>query len=235
MSHTKKRIVLIEDEIGLQLTLTDRLNALGYEVFAFSSVEDYHAQEEMAVDLFVLDIMLGGQNGLDFCRDLRQQGIQTPVLMLTARREILDRVLGLKLGADDYLTKPFDMLELEARIEALFRRTPATTPGSSEDLFHFGDIEINRKKGLVTKKGQEVPLTALDFELLCYFIDHPDRILPREELLDRVWGVDANIYTRTVDVHLLKLRQKLEPNPEMPIFFHTIHGRGYRFSPQGRF
>jgi two-component system alkaline phosphatase synthesis response regulator PhoP len=223
------RVLLAEDEPSLALTLGDRLRAEG---FAVDVAADGHAALSMALegryDLMVLDVMMPGRDGFDVCRTLRARQIGMPILMLTARGSVTDRVVGLKLGADDYLIKPFDTLELLARIEALLRRTNAA-PGTA-GRFRFGEIEVDFRRGEALRNGMAVPLSALEFKLLAYFIQHRGRLLDRDELLDRVWGYDATPVTRTVDVHVASLRQKLETEPAKPRFIETVRGRGYRFA-----
>ena len=225
-----RRILLVEDEPSLVLTLTDRLVAEGYQV---ENARDGDAGVAMAVadsfDLILLDIMLPGKDGFEVCRELRQRGIEVPVVMLTARGQVVDRVVGLKLGADDYVTKPFEMIELLARMEALFRRS-RTAGSSSAGTYAFGDVRVDFRRGEVFRDGEPVPLSALEFKLLTYFIQHRGALLSRNELLDKVWGYDAMPTTRTVDVHVASLRQKLERNPSRPEFIHTAHRRGYRFA-----
>jgi two-component system alkaline phosphatase synthesis response regulator PhoP len=225
-----KRILLAEDEPGLVLTLTDRLESEGYTV---EVVRDGAAALEQgkdgAFDLILLDVGLPKKNGFDVCRDLRQLGVAVPVLMLTARGDVTDRVVGLKLGADDYLTKPFEMIELLARIEALIRRTGAPVPASS-GAYRFGDIEVDFKRAEVHRGGTPIELSALEFKLLSYFLEHRGDLLTRKELLKQVWGHEALLHTRTVDVHVAWLRQKLEVNPSHPQFITTIHRRGYKFN-----
>jgi len=225
-----QRIALVEDESSLVMTLTDRLESESYEVVHFS--DGITALEEIpkgAFDLVLLDVMLPGKNGLDVCRDLRQKHVQVPILMLTARRDTMDKVLGLKLGADDYLSKPFEMIELMARIEALLRRQKSMSHGNPES-FCFGDITVDFSKAMVYRGEKEIALSALEFKLLHFLIENRNRILSRNEMLDAVWGYEKDIYTRTVDVHILNLRQKIEPIPEHPTYIQTLHGRGYRFS-----
>jgi two-component system alkaline phosphatase synthesis response regulator PhoP len=223
----KRRLLLVEDEPGLVMTLTDRLMAEGYEV---ESATDAKSGLEAALrgpfDGILMDVMLPGGNGFDICRTIRQQGVQTPVLMLTARGQVVDRVVGLKLGADDYLVKPFEMAELLARIEAILRRTPAA---HVTDNAHFGDIHVDFRKAEVTKAGKQLDLSAREFKLLRYFVEHRGATLSRDELLNEVWGYNSMPSTRTVDVHVAWLRQKLEDNPRHPQFILTIHGLGYKF------
>jgi two-component system alkaline phosphatase synthesis response regulator PhoP len=224
-----KRILLIEDEPGLVLTLSDRLAREGYTV---ESATDGETGLERAshepFDLLLLDLMLPRMGGFDVCRELRRRGIETPVIMLTARGAIVDKVVGLKLGADDYVTKPFEMAELLARIEAHLRRTPAT-PHPTEG-YVFGDVRVDFRRAEATKDGAALELSAREFQLLRYFVEHRGATLTREELLNEVWGYNAMPSTRTVDVHVAWLRQKIEPNPRHPQFILTVHGMGYKFA-----
>ncbi|MFO7169357.1 MAG: response regulator transcription factor [Chloroflexota bacterium] len=225
-----KRILLIEDEPGLVLTLSDRLRSEGYAVEVASDGETGQARAAgEAFDLIILDVMLPRKNGFDVCRDLRQQGVQVPMIMLTARSQVVDKVVGLELGADDYLTKPFEMIELLARVEALLRRVPAPPPPSAE-VYQFGQVKVDFRRAEVQRVGVgPVELSALEFRLLRYFIDHRGATLSRDELLNNVWGYNSLASTRTVDVHVAWLRQKLEPNPRYPQFILTVHGFGYKF------
>jgi len=227
MSDTpQKRVLVVEDEPGLVLTLTDRLKSEGYEV---GTASDGPAGRERATrepwDVILLDVMLPGASGFDVCRDIRQRGVTTPVIMLTARGQVVDKVLGLKLGADDYLTKPFEMMELLARIEVQLRRAQPAGPGH----YRFGDVTIDFRKAEVTRGGKPIELSAREFLLLKYFIEHREATLTRDELLNEVWGYHSMPSTRTVDVHVAWLRQKIEPNPRHPQFVLTVHGMGYKF------
>jgi two-component system alkaline phosphatase synthesis response regulator PhoP len=223
------RVLLVEDEPGLQLALSDRLLAEGYRV---ETAGDGDTAVQRATgepfDIIVLDVMLPGRDGFDVAKTVRQQGVQTPILMLTARTQVIDRVVGLKLGADDYLTKPFEMVELLARIEALLRRAP-TTSGVTLERFQFGNVLVDARKAEVTRDGTLIDLSAKEFHLLRYFIEHRGATLSREELLTEVWGYQSTPSTRTVDVHVAWLRQKLEPNPRVPQYILTVHGLGYKF------
>jgi two-component system alkaline phosphatase synthesis response regulator PhoP len=224
-------VLLVEDEPGLVMTLTDRLMAEGYDV---ESVTDARTALETAstggFDVILLDVMLPGGNGFDVCRTLRQKGVQTPVLMLTARGQVVDKVVGLKLGADDYLVKPFEMAELLARVEALLRRGATTTASApTTDGFVFGDISVDFRRAEVIKAGVPVELSAREFKLLKYFVEHRGAALTRDELLNEVWGYNAMPSTRTVDVHVAWLRQKLEDNARHPQYILTVHGLGYKF------
>ena len=227
------RLLLVEDEPGLVMTLTDRLVAEGYDV---ESATDAPSGLEMATsgafDAILLDVMLPGGNGMDVCRTLRQRGLQTPILMLTAKGQVVDKVVGLKLGADDYLVKPFEMAELLARVEALIRRSGNAANGAAAaptEAYRFGDITVDFRKAETTKDGQALDLSAREFKLLKYFVEHRGAALTRDELLNEVWGYNAMPSTRTVDVHVAWLRQKLEDNPRHPQYILTVHGLGYKF------
>ena len=180
-------------------------------------------------DLIILDVMLPHRNGLDVCRDLRQNGLVVPILMLTARSQTVDKVVGLKIGADDYVTKPFDMLELLARVEALLRRAPST-PASLGSLHQFGAVRVDLRRTEVWRDGQTLALSAREFQLLRYFIEHRGATLSRNELLKEVWGYDSSTSSRTVDVHVAGLRQKLESDPKHPRLILTVLGLGYKFA-----
>ena len=228
---TARRLLLVEDEPGLIMTLTDRLMAEGYEVeSATDAPTGLETASAGAFDAILLDVMLPGGNGLDVCRTLRQRGVQTPILMLTAKGQVVDRVVGLKLGADDYLVKPFEMAELLARVEALLRRSgTASSATFTGEAFRFGDISIDFRRAEVIKAGTTLDLSAREFKLLKYFIEHRGAALSRDELLNEVWGYNAMPSTRTVDVHVAWLRQKLEDNPRHPQYIITVHGLGYKF------
>jgi two-component system alkaline phosphatase synthesis response regulator PhoP len=224
------RVLLVEDEAGLRLTLCDRLASEGYAVETAADGEAGLAQAASgAFDLIVLDVMLPRLNGFDVCREVRQRGVTTPILMLTARGQVVDKVVGLKLGADDYLTKPFETIELMARLEALLRRRPSS-PQPGGDIYRFGDVVVDFRRMEVTRGGQAVELSAREFKLLRHFIEHRGATLSRDELLAEVWGYEEMPLTRTVDVHVAGLRQKIEANPKSPEFVLTIHGLGYKFA-----
>ena len=222
-----KRILVIEDEPGLVVTLTDRLESEGYHVgVATDGPTGLDRRTRERWDVVLLDVMLPGASGFDVCRDARQRGVTTPIVMLTARSQVIDKVLGLKLGADDYLTKPFDMMELGARIEVQLRR--ATTAGPAT-VYRFGDIAVDFRKVELTRAGRPVDLSAREFLLLKYFIEHREATLSRDELLNEVWGYHSMPSTRTVDVHVAWLRQKIEPTAKQPQYILTMHGMGYKF------
>jgi len=225
------RILLVEDEPGLVLTLSDLLGKEGYTV---ESATDGSTGLKRAAsepfDLVLLDVMLPGKNGLEVCRALRQEGKDVAILMLTAKAQLVDRVVGLKLGADDYMTKPFEPPELLARIEALLRRV------KRDNLppvlrFGFGAVAVDFESGEVRKDGQPVGLTGKELELLRYLVDHRGKVLSRDELLEGVWKYQPGVSSRTIDVHVAWLRQKLEDNPQVPRHIHTVRGVGYRFAP----
>jgi len=229
MGRPKRRILLVEDEKDLVTTLSDRLTAEGYVVDAELDGESgYVHAAGSAYDLVILDVMLPKKDGLEVCRDLRAGGVSAPVLMLTARGELTDRVAGLKIGADDYLVKPFEMPELLARLEALLRRSPRLVDGQS-DSFSFGEVRVDFRSSTVFKGNAEIALAAQEFRLLSYFIMHRGESLSRNVLLDAVWGYDRIPSTRTVDVHVAWLRQKLEDNPSRPRHIITLRGMGYKF------
>ena len=224
-----KRILLVEDEPGLVLTLSDRLSREGYAVDTAGDGEVGLARAAgEAFDLVLLDVMLPRLGGFDVLKELRKRNVETPVIMLTARGQVVDKVVGLKLGADDYVTKPFEMVELLARIEAKLRRAP-TAPHPSEG-YQFGPIRIDFRRAEVSREGEPIDLSAREFQLLKYFVEHRGATLTREELLNEVWGYNAMPSTRTVDVHVAWLRQKIEPNSRHPQFILTVHGMGYKFA-----
>lgn len=227
------KILLVEDDAGLVMALSDLLSAEGYQVeTALNGLEGLEQASQGSFDLIILDVMLPGKGGFDVCRDLRSRGVNTPLLMLTARGQVIDKVLGLKLGADDYLTKPFEPLELLARLEALLRRRPTSVSRAATaalETFHFGAIEVDFRSTEVRVSGHVVELSAREFQLLRYFIEHRGTTLSRRELLREVWGYEASILTRTVDVHVGLLRQKLEGGAKNPRHFLTMRGHGYKF------
>lgn len=227
------KILIVEDEAGLVTALRDRLRKEGYEVsVAKDGVHGLELATSENFDLILLDLMLPGQSGLTVCQKLRQSGSNTPIIMLTAKRQTMDKVVGLRTGADDYLTKPFKMAELLARIDALLRRAGrAGQPAEKKlDRYEIGNVVVDVRKTEVSKEGRAIPLSAKEFQLLRYFVEHPGTTLSRETLLHEVWGYDATPSTRTVDVHVAWLRQKLEEDPKNPQLIHTVVGMGYRFT-----
>jgi two-component system alkaline phosphatase synthesis response regulator PhoP len=224
------RILLIEDEPGLLVAVSDLLAGEGYEVeSARDGDAGLAAALERQFDLILLDVMLPRKSGFDVCRELRQRGIDTAIIMLTARGQVTDRVVGLRLGADDYLTKPFDPSELLARIEALLRRVRKENLIRVES-FAFGDVSVDFRRAEVTRNGKAVSLAAKELQLLRYLIDNRERVVPREEIMQRVWEYSTEASSRTIDTHVAWLRQKLEDRPQSPRYIQTIRGKGYRFS-----
>jgi two-component system alkaline phosphatase synthesis response regulator PhoP len=225
-----KRILLIEDEPGLRMTLGDRLRREGYDVETRVEGEaGLRAALEQPFDLIILDLMLPLKNGFEVCREIRQSGRATPLLMLTARGQLADKLAGFQTGADDYLTKPFEMMELLARLEALLRRASAPPAPAAAD-YRFGQVRVDFRSTEVALAGKKLELSAMEFHLLRYFIEHRGETLSRERLLLEVWGYDSPPQTRTVDVHVAWLRQKLEEDPRQPQWIVTVHGFGYRFT-----
>ncbi len=223
------KILLVEDESGLVLTLTDLLQSEGYQV---ESVGDGQDALETALQgnfsLIILDVMLPRKDGFEICRTLRRRSNHTPIIMLTARGQLADRVTGLKGGADDYLAKPFEPSELLARMEALLRRVSAPR-GNREQTYRFGSVVVDFPRTVVERDGKAVEMSAREFELLTYFIEQRGNTVSREQLLRQVWGYDAGTLTRTVDAHVWMLRQKLEEDPQRPRHFMTVRGLGYKF------
>ena len=224
-------ILLVEDEYALRMTLGDRLRKEGYLVdYALDGEEGLSKATQQPFDLIVLDVMLPRLDGFAVCKSLRAAGLITPVLMLTARGRTSEKVTGLKIGADDYVTKPFKMPELLARVGALLRRAPAKAE-AQVDVYEFGRVRVDVRATEVTHDGQPVSLSAREMQLLRFFLENPNVTLSREELLARVWGYHRAMFTRTVDVHVATLRQKLEDEPRQPRFFLTVQRLGYKFKP----
>jgi two-component system, OmpR family, alkaline phosphatase synthesis response regulator PhoP len=223
----KESILVIEDEKSLQSTLAVRLRSEGYVVeTANDGTEGLEKATSSPFDLIILDVMLPDRNGFDICRDIRQAGLATPILFLTARSQTVDKVLGLKLGADDYVTKPFKSAELVARVEVLLRRVPVR---SGYGVHQFGTIRVDLRRAEVTRDGAPVHLSAREFQLLRYLIERAEATIPRSELLHFIWGYNEKALTRTVDMHISSLREKLEQNPKCPELIVTVSGVGYRF------
>ncbi len=225
------RILLVEDEPGLSLTVSDLLSAEGYKVeTAMDGPTGLAKALERDFDLIILDVMLPGKNGFEVCRELRQQGRDVAVLMLTAKTQLVDRVVGLKLGADDYVSKPFEPPELLARIEALLRRVKKQRL-KPVFHFHFADVDVDFERGEVRKAGMPISLAGKELQLLRYLVDHRGTVVSRDELLENVWEYQSGVSSRTIDVHVAWLRQKLEDSPQNPKHIRTVRGVGYRFSP----
>jgi len=226
--NKKPRILIVEDEPAMVQGLRDNFEYEGYEVI---SAGDGVAGLDRAIaddpDLVVLDVMMPRLSGLDVCKQLKNKKPLLPIIMLTARGQEIDKVVGLELGADDYVTKPFSIRELMARVKAVLRR--ASNQGMSAEVYRFSDVEVNIRSNEVLRDGKPIELSAKEFALLAYFVAHPGETLSRDRLLDAVWGYENYPNTRTVDTHIVHLRQKLEPNPEEPRFILTVHGSGYKF------
>jgi two-component system, OmpR family, alkaline phosphatase synthesis response regulator PhoP len=223
-----ENILLVEDQDALRTTLSDRLRGEGYVVeTAKDGQEGLEKVTSSPFDLLILDVMLPYRSGFDLCRDIRQSGLATPILFLTARNEIVDKVVGFKLGGDDYLTKPFESAELIVRIEALLRRAPVQT---GRGVHQVGSLRVDFGRKEVIRDGKPVHLSGREFQLLRYFMERAGQTISRAELLRAVWGYDASAFTRTVDVHVFSLRQKLEEEPSRPELITTVAGVGYRFA-----
>jgi two-component system alkaline phosphatase synthesis response regulator PhoP len=228
------RVLLVEDEEALRLFVGDSLRNEGYDVeYASDGPEGLRKATGGAVDLIILDIMLPGKDGFEVCQEIRAAGRAAPILMLTARGQIEDRVKGLKIGADDYVAKPFNMGELMARVGALLRRANGAAAGANPDVYRFGSIQVDLRGTEVTRNGEAVNLSAREFQLLRFLIEHRGETLSRDVLLRDVWGYGAKIYTRTVDMRIANLRQQLEDDPKQPQFILTVQGLGYKFRPEG--
>jgi DNA-binding response OmpR family regulator len=222
------RILIVDDEPAIVQGLEDNLRFEGYETLAASSGEQGLARAlGEAPDLVLLDVTMPGRSGWDVCRELRQRGLDVPIIMLTARGEEADRVRGLELGADDYVTKPFSLRELLARVRAVLRRPG---PRHKVEEFAFGDARVRPRGRQAFRAGRPVGLTRKEFELLVYLLEHRGEVVTRERLLDEVWGYERFPTTRTVDTHILRLRRKFEADPDRPAFILTVHGQGYRFA-----
>jgi two-component system alkaline phosphatase synthesis response regulator PhoP len=220
------RILIVEDEPAIAFALEADLETEGYDVSLVSSgTEAMAAAERQAPDLILLDVMLPGKDGFEVCRELRRAGSKTPIVLLTAKTHEAEKVLGLELGADDYITKPFSPRELRARIKAVLRRTT----GDADEVFRFGDTEVDFGRCVVRRNGTRVDLSALEFKLLGAFLRSRGRVLTRDQLLDAAWGRDVSLHDRVVDNHIVNLRRKLEPDPEHPRFLVNVRGLGYRF------
>lgn len=227
-----ERILMIEDEPGAAMTVGDRLKSEGYRVdFASDGLKGYEMAREGRYDLILLDLMLPGKDGISICRDLRSEGVLTPVIMVTARGEVPDKVLGLKIGADDYLAKPFDPMELTARMEAVLRRRPGgeETAGGEEGDYAFGPFRLRTDRKELIREGEPVALSSREYQLLLHLVTNRGKVLSRDELLDRVWGYDSIPSTRTVDVHIAWLRQKLGDTGRKPRYIQTVTKQGYKF------
>ena len=223
-----EKILIIEDEESILMALEDDLRIEGYQVSsAKDGLKGFNMAKEQGYDLIILDIMLPEMNGFEICKQLRQTGITTPILILSAKCQEVDKVLGLELGADDYVTKPFSPRELLARVNALFRRVKQTQQGI--DQYRFGDVVIDFKKYEAEKGGNPIYLTVLEFAILHFLIKNKDQVVSRDSILDKVWGDSVYVYPRTVDTHIVHLRKKIEDDPENPKYIIGVRGIGYKF------
>ncbi len=223
-----ERILIIEDEESILMALEDDLKLEGYKVTGIGDGrQGLSMAKEGGYDLIILDIMLPKMNGFEVCKELRQAGMTIPILILTAKSQEIDKVLGLELGADDYVTKPFSPRELLARVKAILRRAKQTELGI--DVYRFGDVEIDFKKYEAAKNGAPIYLTRLEFALLQFLIKHKSQALSRDTILDEVWGKEVYAYPRTVDTHIAHLRKKIEDDPANPSYLLGVRGIGYKF------
>jgi DNA-binding response OmpR family regulator len=223
-----ERILVIEDDVSVQKALRRTFESAGFEVAVapdgMSAVETFQSTLPRAV---LLDLRLPGKSGQDICREIRGMSPNVPILVLSAASDVVDKVLLLELGADDYVTKPFSPRELLARVRTALRRL--TQGADKQEVYSFDEIEVNFAKMELLRSGQPVPLTPQEFKMLRFFLNNKDRVVSRNELLNEVWGYHSYPTTRTVDTHILRLRQKLEKDPADPIHFRTVHGTGYKF------
>jgi two-component system alkaline phosphatase synthesis response regulator PhoP len=227
-SKTAARILIVEDEPNMVAGLRDNFEFEGYQVIAArDGVEGLERALSESPDLVILDVMMPRMSGLDVCKQLKAKRPSLPIIMLTARGQEVDKVVGLELGADDYVTKPFSIRELLARVKAVLRRVHVLP--KQQDRYSFSDVEVDLRGCRVTRGGKHLEISTKEFDLLKYFICHPGENISRDRLLEEVWGYEHYPTTRTVDAHIVHLRQKLEPTPEQPQFFLTVHGIGYRF------
>jgi DNA-binding response OmpR family regulator len=227
-AQRRAKILVVEDEPAMVAGLRDNFEFEGYEVItAQDGIEGLERALEESPDLVVLDVMMPRMSGLEVCKQLRAKRASLPIIMLTARGQEIDKVVGLELGADDYVTKPFSIRELLARVKSVLRRT-AVLPKDKEQ-HSFSDVEVDLRRCRVVRSGKALDISSKEFDLLKYFICHSGETLSRDRLLEDVWGYENYPTTRTVDTHLVRLRQKLEPDPEQPQYFLTVHGTGYRF------
>lgn len=223
------RILVVEDEPGIALGLEDDLRLEGYEVESVADgITAARRAREGAFDLILLDVMLPGKDGFEVCRELRRSGMRTPIVMLTAKAQESEKVMGFELGADDYVTKPFGTRELRARIKALLRRASGAAETEGE-RYQFGDIEVDFQRAELRRGGLPVELTPIEFKLLAVFVRARGRVLSREQLIDGAWGPDTFTSARIADNHIANLRRKIEPDPANPRYIRNVRGLGYRF------
>ncbi|MEA1886209.1 MAG: response regulator transcription factor [Bacteroidota bacterium] len=226
-----KKILIIEDEEPIKTALEDDFRLENYDVaIATDGIEGLSKASDPDIDLIILDIMLPGMNGFEVCKKLRNSGVKTPIIMLTAKGQEIDRVLGLEIGADDYITKPFSPRELQARVKAVLRRMEPETDEKAGKIFRSGGLEVDFRQYVCRKNNSEISLTAHEFELLKYLISKREQVVRRNELLDEVWGKDVFVTAHTIDTHMANLRKKIENDPSNPRFIISIRGVGYKFA-----
>ena len=232
MTTMARKVLIVEDDEAMAVALRDGFTYEGYEVaMATDGAAGLQQASELGADLMILDVMLPKMTGLDVCKRLRGSGNGIPIIMLTARGQEIDKILGLKFGADDYVTKPFSFMELMARAEAVLRRSSgAVGTGSRLESYAFGDVEVDFGRHEATKAGEPIEMSPREYRLLEYFIQHRGEVVSRDQLLDTVWGYDNMPFTRTVDTHIAKLRKKIEDLPSDPKFVVTVHRLGYKFT-----
>ncbi len=229
---TRHRLLVVEDEIGIQVALEDNLRIAGYDVeIAADGEEAVRVASDGGFDLIVLDILLPSKDGFAVCSDLRGKGIDTPIVMLTVKSQQEDKIRGFAVGADDYLPKPLDIMELIARIRAVLRRSMPRVP-EVKDALGFGEIRVSTDAPAVWRNDERIPLSSKEYELLLYFVNHPNEILGRARLLKAIWRHKPQSETRTVDVHIGWLRKKIEADPSNPRWIQTVYGKGYVFVPE---
>ena len=225
----KKKILIVEDELAIRMALEDDFMVEGYNVdTASDGLEGFQKAKSNNYDMIILDIMMPEMDGFEVCRKLRIENIHTPIIMLTAKGQEIDRVLGLEMGADDYVTKPFSPRELQARVRAVMRRYNQKTKSNEEDIFKYHDLEVDFNNYECKKQGHSVNLTTHEFDLLKYLVQNRGRVINRNELLDKVWGEDVVVGPRTIDTHMANLRKKIEDDPGLPHLIISVRGIGYK-------
>ena len=224
-----KTILIVEDDMGIRVILRDSLISQGYDVvMAADGIEGLKMAKELKPDLIILDVMLPHMDGLEVCKRIRKEGITSPIMMLTVKDEEVDKVLGLELGADDYVTKPFSLKEISARVKALLRRVEDYQDEMS--VYRFGDVELDFGKYEAKKKGQDLCLTPLELQIIKFLIERKGKVITRDEFLDFIWGVDnLSVSHRTVDSHIAHIRKKVEDDPSRPKYIQSVHSIGYKF------
>ena len=228
-----KKLLVVDDEPSILTLLKFNLEQSGFEVLtAENGLDALEIASNEDLTMIVLDLMLHGMDGMDVCKTLRQEKINTPILMLTAKDDEFDKILGLELGADDYMTKPFSPREVVARVKAILRRTSLITAEAKDEIIKIGEIEIHPEKYMVLFKGEQLVLTPKEFELLLYLANHRGKVLSRDQLLNGVWDFHYDGDTRIVDVHISHLREKIEADTKNPTYIRTIRGFGYKMEGQ---